>query len=444
MFNGTKVVLTLASLASLFLLACQSDPARLRPVSTASSKPAAGDDVVIHASSKRIAGPIQALLSNGDNALLLWQAYDDNSSAVMNQGKWLESSQAPFQFDADRPFTMHALMHGVKNEGLVVWNELSSDDIGFGNPKALYSMRLNTAGTYAPTRVGSYTLHDLSLNEKGDGHMVVSNEKDSVSAQTQIYLIPVQSNTVQIKAIDDANVMKYAEQVKQQEAALPSVFTISGNFKGMDVVLAAKIQSTGDGLIIWRDLVDSVAVVKSIQVKNFKAISASEQVLPVNGESFRPPQGDVPQLVLKIENGNGYMAWPENNTLRLMRVENNQTQPETQSLPLPTNLTCTPLNGGLTAPAWHVKMDKDGNGVASWTDGKRQQMQIQRIQNFKFVSDPQILYSPEHLNICMTKVSPLKANDVWVAALSTSCPDNTCTASEEQEQVIWSQKVRLK
>lgn len=459
MFNRTKIVLTIGSLASLFLLGCQSTQTQIPPSITVSPSPqttptispspiispgTVKDGVVIHSSSNRIAGPIQALLSNGNNPLLLWQEYDSNLSSVINQGKWLESSsQVPFQFSADRIFKMHALMHSVKNEHLMVWNELSSDPIGFGNPKPLYSMLMNTAGKYVPTGVGSYTLHDLSLNEKGDGHMVVSNEKESTSAQTLIYLIPVQNNTVQIKAIDYTKVMNYAEQVKQQEAALQSVFTIPGNFKGLDVVLAAKIQATGEGLIIWRDLTRSV--VKSVQVKNFKPVPASEQVLSVNFESFRPPQGNVPQVVLKIENGNGYMAWPENNTLRFITVKNNQIQPETQSLPLPTNLTCTPLNGGLTAPAWDLDLDREGNGVASWTDGERKQIQIQRVQSFKFVSEPHTLGSPENLNICMTKISPLKDNDFLVAALSTSCADNTCTSTNrEQKQMIWSQKIEIK
>lgn len=446
MFNRTKIVIQLGSLASLFLLGCQSAQPQLPPPITTLPTASPGtvkDDVVIHASSNRIAGPIQALLRHNNNSLLLWQEYDNNLSSITHQGKWLNSSsEAPFEFSADRTFNMHALMHSVKNEHLMVWNELSSDPIGFGNPKPLYSMLVNTAKKYVPTRIGSYTLHDLSVNEKGDGHIVVSNEKEGDSSQTLLYLIPVQNHIIQIKAIDGANVMNYAAQVKQQETALQSVFSIPGNFKGMDVVLAAKVQATGEGLIVWRDI--TASVVKSIQVKNFKSVPASEQVLAINFEAFKPPQGNVPQVALNIENGNGYMAWPENNTLRLIRVRNNQIQAETQSLPLQTNLTCTPLNGGLTAPAWDLNMDPDGNGVASWTDSERKQTQIQRVQSFKFVSEPRTLVSPENLNICMTKVSPLDENNVMVAGLSTSCADNTCTTTNrEQKQMIWSQKIKI-
>lgn len=457
MLNRTKITATVSLV--LLLIACQRIPIITKPLATASpmlvpsssasssSVPSAGPEdnrLIIHASNTQIVSPIQALISNNNTSLLMWQEQAENSNTIINHGRWLNSSAKAFQFNAGSVFDMNAFSHGnTLNTGLLVWNVLIPDSIGFGNPKALQSLEFNNGSVSSVRQIGSFTLHDLSLNEAGNGYLVVSNEKERLASQTNVYLIPVQNHNIQIKAIDYSNLADYNEQVRQQESSLQTVYTMPGNFRGADMVLAAKITATGEGLIIWRDLEGSA--VKVVQIKNFKAVSSSEKLVPVNFESFLPARLDVPQVLLKLENENGYMAWPSNNQLHFLEIKNNAFLADSKSISLPTQMTCTPLAGAKTAPAWDLDVDVKGNGIVSWTEANRKQVQIRRIQNFQFASETHFLTSPEALDVCMTKVRDLGQNEVLIAGLSASCSDNICNnVDRDSKRIIWSQKLNMK
>ncbi len=376
--------------------------------------------------SSNIRGPIQGLaLTDQGNGLIFWQT-EDNGSFIL-KGKHLSKYQATDFWSAKlaAPFNL-IFNYGLNPDGKtsLIWNSESNNDFGTGNPKALSMLTMLPGEKDGHIEsLGSYNMLDLAINESGNGFLMVSNE-----SQTQLALNENKTSVLLLQVKEGIVQGSNSQELK----------TVPFHLGGHDVFLGGTLDTSGNGLVLWRDRALKIYAETIVEFKT----SGNIQSL-----SLIPGQTPRTSLKLQLKDGRGYVSWPspDGSGLKLTKVEKGLIQETSwKMLDFPTNEVYAATNYP-SVPSWDFHINSKGDGLAAWTTANHKQAFYQGIKEFSLVgTSKKVFQQSGSIQIGQLRISGNLNGEKLLTGLETTCQEGTvssvCIAKETAQKSIWISK----
>ncbi|PKL77678.1 MAG: hypothetical protein CVV27_04855 [Candidatus Melainabacteria bacterium HGW-Melainabacteria-1] len=289
----------------------------------------------------------------------------------------------------------------AQGNGGLAWNQYGSNDIGtFNSPPALSTARIINFQLWdwaTRQHFTTGTLYDLNSEA-----LLMSQER---------------SRTAQDPPRGTGETLIQQVPLTEGLPVLPNQKPVAGLpefYAGAVTVLAAQMDSSGKGLLVYKDVSSRSRVVwKSIE--NFKASDVSQDLpeLPINTRMDRTR--------LNLVNGNGYLQWEERH---FIPIENYRLQPARK---VSLSYANSDIDGLIRAD---VSLNTQGTGLVAWPWRDKASGQplvyVQKIENFVEVDRPYVMrWSETSTEVRDVKVSVNTQGDGYLAGLSLVCETGT-------------------
>ncbi|PKL78682.1 MAG: hypothetical protein CVV27_02980 [Candidatus Melainabacteria bacterium HGW-Melainabacteria-1] len=332
---------------------------------------------------------------------------------------------------------INGLQHrmGPAGQHLLAW---STDDLyvaGWPLSPSLWSAGLSAQSDAAAVQHGYYRVKQLSVNDQGMGHLIVTLEYErggpsfaSVYRErgSRILRIPVADWKVQLQPLE-SGVWKTRFE---QEDSLQTIMRFSPIAVRSPFIRAVAVDENGSGLVVYQDE-DTTQIVWSV-IEAFN-VSAVKNSLKIHQDMNNIPY----DFRLSLDQGQGYLSWAYltamSSSLHFLPVLQGKIQVDSEK-----TLPHAPLD---------YSLQTNGTGLMVWNELVRGHpvLKIQKLESFALADRPYVMTWPDKgIEVISAKIGLNGQGDGLLSFATVSCTwsDTGCVELARLDRSIWARKIK--
>ncbi|MGV3525397.1 MAG: hypothetical protein ACO1RX_14295 [Candidatus Sericytochromatia bacterium] len=372
-----------------------------------------------------ISGGIQGVSLNAvGNGYVFWSEHKNQREFALTGSRinhYQPSLGVLTDFNSSSPYWADIQQTSEENsEGFLLIGNLQFDSISlsaFSYPLySFYSKPSQSEANLQNQYLGSYKLLAKARHKESSHYLLTGQD----------------SSWVVGSAVRDGAKVNLLELSAQGALSSAKVIkTIPNNESG---ILAGATDEQGNGLVFWRN---SEAIFYQ-EMKAFQMQGEERGFAPAEDYLSRLP------ITLEISNGNGFIAWPAYEEIKIFPIKNNILQEEAGEV-LGIRPSIGRIDQSTTYPMaymYDLKLSPSGEGWFAWITPDHKKAYYQRIKNFKRVDSPrQILQNAEGMQFGMLKFSTNEQGPPILVGLDLHCSfdavSGDCLVKEYAAKELW-------